>query len=218
MSASQSRSRPTRARASTEGTKPGRSAAGRNSARTNRRAVQLLWELMLTAEPIVVRATTPYESSQVVLSLVSLIAPLKYYGDFRPYFTIHDSDCPTYVSQTSRFPCAVLGVTNPYFDEACRLWPTTVRVINPKRRAPGVSPRTITGPSSSPRMWHSSVRNFGVVTNHRQMVENDKSFLKALLQVPGQDTTVLTSKIHSQFLALTHEFMIPLERFALYFS
>jgi len=62
--------------------------------------IQFLWELMLTAEPMIVRATTPHASSQLVLSLVSLILPIHYCGDYRPYFTIHDSDCQTHVQKS----------------------------------------------------------------------------------------------------------------------
>lgn len=29
---------------------------------------------------------------QAVEALISLIRPLKYYSDYRPYFTIHDTD------------------------------------------------------------------------------------------------------------------------------
>ena len=36
-----------------------------------------------------------------------------------------------YVKQSKRFPCAILGVTNPYFDMAFQSWPTTVRVEAP---------------------------------------------------------------------------------------
>ncbi|RCH79438.1 Protein dennd6a, partial [Rhizopus stolonifer] len=54
--------------------------------------VWLLWELMLLAEPIVVIAPDPSVCSEAVLSLVDLIHPIHYCGDYRPYFTIQDSD------------------------------------------------------------------------------------------------------------------------------
>ena len=66
-------------------------------------------------------------SSRVVLALVSLISPLAYQGDFRPFFTIYDPDCALYSrmltgkgakkSRERQTACpAILGVTNPHFD------------------------------------------------------------------------------------------------------
>lgn len=61
--------------------------------------VQLLWELVITCEPLIVMAPTPDVCSQVVSSLVSLITPLKYSRDYRPFFTIHDSEFKEYTSK-----------------------------------------------------------------------------------------------------------------------
>lgn len=52
----------------------------------------LLWELVLIGEPLLVMSPSPPQCSDAVLGLVSLISPLRYCGDYRPYFTIHDSD------------------------------------------------------------------------------------------------------------------------------
>ena len=62
--------------------------------------IQLLWELILTCEPITVMAPTPDVCSETVQSLVSLILPLKYGSDFRPFFTIHDSEFKEYTTKT----------------------------------------------------------------------------------------------------------------------
>eukprot|EP00891_Asterochloris_glomerata_P002409 jgi/Astpho2/2409/Aster-x1074 len=49
-----------------------------------------LWEMMLLAKPIMVVAPTPGDCSATVGALISLITPVPYAADFRPYFTIHD--------------------------------------------------------------------------------------------------------------------------------
>ena len=51
-----------------------------------------LWELVLTGQPIMVFAPTPSLCSQTVLGLVSLIAPIGFNDDFRPFLTIYDPD------------------------------------------------------------------------------------------------------------------------------
>lgn len=46
-----------------------------------------MWELVITGEPILCVARHPSISSTIVLGLVSLISPMLYRGDYRPYFT-----------------------------------------------------------------------------------------------------------------------------------
>lgn len=62
--------------------------------------VQLIWELVITCEPIIVMASTPDVCSDVVQSLVSIISPLRYSSDYRPFFTIHDSEFKEYTTKT----------------------------------------------------------------------------------------------------------------------
>lgn len=50
------------------------------------------WELMVTGEPILVIGDSPKACSQFVWSLVEIIKPIPFGGDFRPYFTIQDGD------------------------------------------------------------------------------------------------------------------------------
>jgi len=197
--------------------------------------VQLLWELMLTAEPVIIRAATPQASSRLVLALVSLVAPLQYCGDFRPYFTIHDSDCMTYVKQKKRFPCAVLGVTNPYFEQAFQTWPTIVRVESEAKPGEGgngargahggiaakmMAGAALSSSGGSPRMGFGgssggALRKPGVVSSHRQMIENDKVFLKTILQRNNDKSSrhKLANDIRDHFWGLTRDFMIPFERY-----
>ena len=62
--------------------------------------VQVLWELVLTCEPLAVITQSPNISSDVVLALVHCISPLKYGSDYRPFFTIHDSEFKEYTGLT----------------------------------------------------------------------------------------------------------------------
>ena len=49
-----------------------------------------LWELILVNQPILICSNDPTQCSETVLGIISLISPLKYYGEFKPYFTIYD--------------------------------------------------------------------------------------------------------------------------------
>lgn len=52
----------------------------------------ILWELILLGQPLLVLSPSPTLSSDAVFALASIISPLEYKGDFRPFFTIQDSD------------------------------------------------------------------------------------------------------------------------------
>lgn len=47
-----------------------------------------LWELVLLGRPLMVVAPCPADASNTVAALLSLLAPLPYCADFRPYYTI----------------------------------------------------------------------------------------------------------------------------------
>lgn len=51
-----------------------------------------LWELVMTGKNVVVWSSSAAIASAVVNALVSLIAPLAYAGDYRPYINPYDSD------------------------------------------------------------------------------------------------------------------------------
>lgn len=122
----------------------------------------VLWELVLLAEPLMICAPTPGDSSgcttclmsggnrsyivhstglkpacvsrtavqvsrvgcageasAAVAALISMISPLPYSADFRPYFTIHDEDFGALAGgqlpDNSNALPRLLGVTNLYF-------------------------------------------------------------------------------------------------------
>lgn len=189
-------------------------------------SLQILWELMLTAEPVIVRGSSPGSTSSTVLSLVSLIAPLHYMGDFRPYFTIHDSDCQVYVKHANQHPCAILGVTNPYFDKALASWPTVVKLAEPTKRAPirvGLpgSPdrlvsRAVSSGNTGGTLRNGKTQRSGVQTKCKQVLDHDRKFLRELLGSSGANgaSHELSNEIRAHFWNLTQQFLIPLESYA----
>lgn len=60
----------------------------------------------------------------------SMIAPLKYCSDHRPYFTIHDSEFKEYTTDSPAPPAVILGVTNPFFAKTLQHWPHIIRISN----------------------------------------------------------------------------------------
>ncbi|XP_016961809.1 protein DENND6B [Drosophila biarmipes] len=92
-----------------------------------------LWELVITAEPIVVVGTSPADCSHMVQTLLALIAPLEYCAEARPYFTIHDSEFREFTQECTgktTLPACILGVTNPFFVKLLKDWPHMLRLVD----------------------------------------------------------------------------------------
>lgn len=75
-----------------------------------------IWEIVMSGEPLLIIAPTPTACSSAVMSIMSLIHPLPFVGDWRPYLCIQDTDYVKIVRAddvTDLFPDgAVFGVTN----------------------------------------------------------------------------------------------------------
>lgn len=55
---------------------------------------------------------------------------MAYYGDYRPYFTIHDNEFKEYICKTVHLPNSIIGVTNPYFSKSLEHWPHIVKITD----------------------------------------------------------------------------------------
>lgn len=94
----------------------------------------VLWEKVLTGEPIMVVAPDAPTCSVTVLGLVSLISPIYYAGDFRPYFSTYDGDFVNMQKShdackgVGGFPATIIGVTNPFFFKTFSCWQNAVRI------------------------------------------------------------------------------------------
>ncbi|GIL89700.1 hypothetical protein Vretimale_16639 [Volvox reticuliferus] len=92
-----------------------------------------LWEMTLLGRALLLIAPTPGETSAGVAALLSLVAPLPYAADFRPYYCIHDTAFSLMASGVLPGPEArdvptLLGVTNLYFIRALPHWPNVLSI------------------------------------------------------------------------------------------
>lgn len=95
-----------------------------------------LWEMSITAQPLMIVAPSPVECSAAVSALISLMGPIPYASDFRPYFTIHDPEFATLLKmQDSKETLqwdqplpTMIGVTNLYFIKALPFWPNVLSI------------------------------------------------------------------------------------------
>ena len=163
----------------------------------------LLWELVLFGEPILICATNPSLCSSAVLSLVDLIAPIKYGGDYRPYCTIQDKDFKS-IFNSKASNGIIVGVTNKYFLHATEKWPTIIKLGKPNRM---------------PSYKSSPVKGFlefteGLTTVHKRRILKDQNLLKKVL-TSRQDPASINDTIRQHFAQLTYQFLRPFE---LYFE
>nr|SVE86647.1 EOG090X031T [Daphnia similis]SVE87274.1 EOG090X031T [Daphnia similis] len=177
--------------------------------------LQMLWELLLCGEPLVVMATSPSICSHVVQALVNLIHPLQYCLDYRPFFTIHDSEFKEYTGRPSDPPPSVLlGVTNPFFAKALQHWPHIIRIGSEiLSSSTGLKIRASkSNVSSSSKMSECKP---GVYTSYKPHLTRDKALLKLIAK--GAQTRrpnqVQSALMRRHFLELTQSFIIPLERY-----
>ncbi|KAK2507441.1 hypothetical protein MC885_009411 [Smutsia gigantea] len=172
---------------------------------------QMLWELVLLGEPLVVMAPSPSESSETVLALVNCISPLKYVSDFRPYFTIHDSEFKEYTTRTQAPPSVILGVTNPFFAKTLQHWPHIIRIGDLKPA--GEIPKQVKVKKLKNLKTLDSKP--GVYTSYKPYLNRDEEIIKQLQKGvqqkrPSEAQSVI---LRRYFLELTQSFIIPLERY-----
>lgn len=138
--------------------------------------IWLLWELVLLGKPILVLSPSPSLSSDTVLALASLISPLEYKGDFRPFFTIHDSEFKIFSDDTAdpdkTKAGLIIGGTNPYFFKALSHWENIVTLSGFKKaykHNPYLQPTTI-DPDSD--IDESANRSVGLIEYADQVQAN----------------------------------------------
>uniref|UniRef100_A0A8C5FJ27 DENN/MADD domain containing 6Aa n=1 Tax=Gadus morhua TaxID=8049 RepID=A0A8C5FJ27_GADMO len=173
--------------------------------------IQMLWELVLLGEPLVVMAPSPAESSDTVLALISCLSPLRYCSDFRPYFTIHDSEFKEYTTRTQAPPSVILGVTNPFFAKTLQHWPHIVRIGDMKQEG-----------EMAKQMKVRKLKNLktldcktGVYSAFKPFLNKDEDILKQLQKGVQQKrpSAAQNAILRRYFLELTQSFIIPLERY-----
>ncbi|NXC48064.1 DEN6B protein, partial [Penelope pileata] len=173
--------------------------------------VQMLWELMLLGEPIVVMAPSPTVSSEMVLALTSCLAPLRYCCDYRPYFTIHDSEFKEYTTRTQAPPNIVVGVTNPFFIKTLQHWPHILRVG--ELRMSGDLPKQVK--VKKPAKLRTLDTKPGIYTSYKTFLHKDKTLIKRLLKgiQRKRPSEVQSALLRRHLLELTQSFIIPLEHY-----
>ncbi|PAV70402.1 hypothetical protein WR25_06437 [Diploscapter pachys] len=172
--------------------------------------VQLLWELVLIGEPLLVIASTPSRSSAIVQSLIQLISPLRYMHDFRPFFTIHDSEFKEYSTKSKSAPRIVLGVTNPFFIKTMDHYPNILKVADSNSENENPHDKQ----EKTRKHWDGRTLDTkpGLYTQYKPFLNRDKSIAKKLLKADRPDE-VQNNVLQRHFLELTQSFMIPLERY-----
>ncbi|XP_077025380.1 protein DENND6B isoform X10 [Tamandua tetradactyla] len=150
--------------------------------------VQMLWELVLLGEPLVVLAPSPAVSSEIVLALTSLLQPLRFCSDYRPYFTVHDSEFKELMTRT-RAP------TGPTFSE----WGSPECQVKLKK------PSRLKTLDTKP----------GLYTSYSAHLSRDKALLKRLLKGVQRQrpSDTLSALLRRHLLELTQSFLFPLEHY-----
>ncbi|KAG8518006.1 Protein DENND6B [Galemys pyrenaicus] len=173
--------------------------------------VHTLWELMLIGEPLVVLAPSPAVSSELVLALTSCLQPLKFCCDYRPYFTVHDSEFKEFTTRTQAPPNVVLGVTNPFFIKTLQHWPHFLRIGEPKMA--GDLPKQVK--LKKPSRLKTTDPKPGLYTAYTTHLHRDKALLRRLRKglQKKRPPDAQTALLRRHLLELTRSFLAPLEHY-----
>lgn len=170
----------------------------------------LIWELALIGEPILILSHSPSFSSEAVLATISLISPLTYGGDFRPYFTIHDSDFNNLTQNIPKLPCVILGVTNPFFCKALEHWPHTLFIGDVLNQNTKSSRREKLASLSAKKTIPVKQE---LKTKYKALLKYDKQHILSQLSAAAESEEQNNSILRFHFFKLTESFLIPLERY-----
>ncbi|XP_059881863.1 protein DENND6B isoform X3 [Delphinus delphis] len=145
------------------------------------------------------------------LDLFSCLQPLKFCCDYRPYFTVHDSEFKEFTTRTQAPPSVVLGVTNPFFIKTLQHWPHVLRIGEPKM--PGDLPKQIK--LKKPSRLKTLDTKPGLYTAYTTYLHRDKALLRRLLKglQRKRPSDVQTAVLRQHLLELTQSFIIPLEHY-----
>ncbi|XP_027765761.1 protein DENND6B-like, partial [Empidonax traillii] len=141
----------------------------------------------------------------------SVLAPLRYCCDFRPYFTIHDSEFKEYTTRTQAPPNIVVGVTNPFFIKTLQHWPHILRVG--ELRMSGDLPKQVKVKKLAKLKTLDTKP--GIYTSYKTFLHKDKSLIKRLLKgiQRKRPSEVQSALLRRHLLELTQSFIIPLEHY-----
>eukprot|EP00826_Nyctotherus_ovalis_P017351 TRINITY_DN15109_c0_g1_i2.p2 TRINITY_DN15109_c0_g1~~TRINITY_DN15109_c0_g1_i2.p2 ORF type:complete len:126 (-),score=36.00 TRINITY_DN15109_c0_g1_i2:333-710(-) len=66
----------------------------------------------------------------MISSIISLVHPLKFMGDYRPYITMYDSDIKLYAAlfKEKKRPLVVMGTCNPYLARMLENFPAVLHL------------------------------------------------------------------------------------------
>lgn len=158
----------------------------------------LYWELVITGEPILVVGHDPQQCSQLVLGLLSLISPLPYCGDYRPYFSLYDPDFKHYqaVHDAGSLSAVILGVNNPFFLKAFEKFPHILCFQDSRL---STKPRSTMKVSKSMKsdMLSLTSRPSITMSQFKPSFHADPFVLKALRWGGSKETDTHTVVIHS---------------------
>ncbi|KAK3526248.1 hypothetical protein QTP70_020392 [Hemibagrus guttatus] len=145
------------------------------------------------------------------LDLFNCISPLKYCCDFRPYFTIHDSEFKEYTTRTQAPPNVLLGVTNPFFIKTFQSWPH-IMCLGELKMSRDLLKQVKVKKLTKLKTLDTKP---GIYTSYKTFIHKDKALIKRLLKgiQRKRPSEVQSAILRRHFLELTQSFIHPLERY-----
>ncbi|OSX58748.1 hypothetical protein POSPLADRAFT_1151932 [Postia placenta MAD-698-R-SB12] len=169
-----------------------------------------IWECLVLCEPILVFGPSPAMTSQAIWWLRDVLRPIPVAGDFRPFFTIHDADHAALVNSRPPSSGLILGVTNPYFERACKHWPHVLSLGRaPRSLISLISHKSDASATLGPIPgWKSRT--------HKRYTSKDQALLRQLQEAcNGSEQTrrEASALLRQHFSSRTAALLVPLQRY-----
>ncbi|KAA1467559.1 DUF1630-domain-containing protein [Dentipellis sp. KUC8613] len=164
-----------------------------------------IWECLVLCEPILVFGPSPAMTSQAVWWLRDLFRPIPWPSDFRPFFTIHDKEHNALVNDMPPKAGLLLGVTNPFFEVACKHWPHVLSLGKARSKTVKDASTQVAGP---PPGW-KTLTHKRYISKDRQLLQQMEAACKGGPQAQDEASTILRRHFSSRTAAL----LVPLNRY-----
>ncbi|KAH8611445.1 putative Transport protein Avl9 Stabilization of polarity axis [Trypanosoma vivax] len=137
----------------------------------------MIWELLLSHEPLFIWSNTPSTASGAALAVASLIEPIEFSGTIRAYLTVQDEAFARYSKMGKSEPFmpvenTIVGTTNPFFFRAFEGWKNRLSVFDRYARSSGSAKVVKKDSKSSPKSCNDLE---SVVTVEEESVNPDSS-------------------------------------------
>ncbi|EAS02801.2 polarity axis stabilization protein (macronuclear) [Tetrahymena thermophila SB210] len=165
-----------------------------------------IWEMILINQPFLLTTNTPSECSAAILGFISLISPLQFAGDYRPYFTVYDTEYKkiNLEYEQNMLKSYVLGTCNPLFQMTLKNFPVIIGFDSKSEQQQLLESKKSKKPLQS--IKYNKVKS--------EIIADNKQLEKLLLNCNSPEAMAINNTlVRKHFRVLTNQFLDPINKY-----